>query len=280
LLLQQLRAIVDRGIALTLVSSPGPELDDVAREVGAEAIAIAMAREPAPVSDLGSLRAVAALLRRRRFDVVHSSTPKAGLLAAVAGRISGTAIRIHTFTGQPWIELSGLRRRIPRECDRLIGRLSTQCFADSRSQAEFLISEGLVRREKIDVIGAGSISGVDLSRFSRARWGGATAAATRRALEIPDDALVVMFVGRLTRDKGISELVAAFEQLSRTHPRIHLVLVGPFEPDRDPLPVHTLDLLKRHSRIRTVGFTRTPEQYLATAMSSASRATGRGLAAW
>jgi hypothetical protein len=166
---------------------------------------------------------------------VHSSTPKAGLLAAVAGRWLGVPIRMHTFTGQPWIELRGLRRRIPRAGDRVIGRACTHCYADSASQRDFLIRERLVPADKIAVLGAGSISGVDLERFSLAIWGGSVAAATRRELEIPERAPIVIFVGRVTKDKGIAELIEAFEILAATDADVHLVLVGPFEPERDRL---------------------------------------------
>src|SRR6185503_14731820 len=101
---------------------------------------------------------------------------------------------------------------------RITAKLVTQCYADSPSQRDFLIVEGLVARGKIAVIGAGSISGVDLQRFSLTRWGGDTARQTRRELGIPSDALVVVFVGRVTKDKGIGELLAAFEKVAKSNP--------------------------------------------------------------
>jgi glycosyltransferase involved in cell wall biosynthesis len=265
LLLEQLRYIARHGIDLTLVSAPGEGLVEVARDVGVESVGVPMVRQPSPAADLQSLMRLTRVLQRGRFDIVHSTTPKAGLLTAIAARLAGVPIRIHTFTGQPWVELAGLRRRIPREADRLIARLSTRCYADSPSQREFLIAEGLAISGSIDVIGNGSLGGVDVDRFSLTRWGGATAIETRRELTIPDDVPVVVFVGRVTRDKGIVELTRAFEALAARDPRVHLLLVGPFEPDRDPLPPETLDRLTHHPRIRSIGFTRTPEKYLAVA---------------
>lgn len=172
-------------------------------------------------------------------------------------------IRIHTFTGQPWVELAGLKRRIPRECDRITAKLATYCYADSASQRDFLISEGLVSPGKIAVIGKGSISGVNLLRFSLTKWGGETARQTRHELGIPKDAMVIVFVGRVVRDKGIVELLAAFELLADTNPDVHLLLVGPFEPDRDPLPTATLKRLQSHPRVHGVGFSPSPEKFLA-----------------
>jgi glycosyltransferase involved in cell wall biosynthesis len=263
LLREQLRCIAAHDIELTLVCSPGPELDGVAREVAARAVGIAMERQPAPVADLRSLFKVARFLSQSRFDIVHSSTPKAGLLTALAGILARAPIRVHTFTGQPWVELAGLKRRIPRECDRITAKLATQCYADSPSQRDFLVAEGLVAPDKIAVIGAGSISGVDLQRFSLKTWGGDTARQTRRELGIPSDALVIVFVGRVTKDKGIVELLAAFEIVAKSNPAVHLLLVGPFEPERDPLPAETLGRLKSHPRIHGVGYTDTPEKFLA-----------------
>ena len=265
LLGEQFRCIVAHEIELTLVSSPGHEFEEVLRGVDAKGVAIPMARKPAPLADMRSLLRVARFLSQNHFDIVHSSTPKAGFLTALAGTLARVPVRIHTFTGQPWVELTGLNRRIPRECDRIIAKLVTQCYADSPSQRDFLISEGLVSPSKISVIGAGSISGVDLHRFSLGAWGGETARQTRRELGIPSDALVIAFVGRVVRDKGIVELLAAFETLAKSNPSVHLLLVGPFEPERDPLPEETLEGLKRHPRVHGVGFSVTPEKFLAVA---------------
>jgi glycosyltransferase involved in cell wall biosynthesis len=265
LLKEQLRCIVAHNIDLTFVCSPGPDFKSVVSDVGAKGVAIAMERLPAPLADLRSLVKVSRFLLHNDFDIIHSSTPKAGFITALAARLARVPVRLHTFGGQPWVELSGLKRRIPRECDRVTAALATKCYADCLAQRDFLISEGLVSPTKISVIGAGSISGVDLQRFSLNAWGGETALQTRCVLGIPRDALVIVFVGRVVRDKGIVELLAAFELLAESNPDLHLLLVGPFEPERDPLPEETLERLKRHPRIHGVGFSATPEKYLAAA---------------
>jgi glycosyltransferase involved in cell wall biosynthesis len=141
--------------------------------------------------------------------------------------------------------------------------LATQCYADSPSQREFLIQEGLVSPGKIAVLGAGSISGVDLKRFSMEVWGGSAAVQTRHDLGIPVTGLVIIFVGRVTKDKGITELLTAFETIAERNSDVHLVLVGPLEPERDALPSSTIDRLKRNTRIHSVGFSATPEKFLA-----------------
>jgi glycosyltransferase involved in cell wall biosynthesis len=265
MLREQLRYIASEGMELTLVSSPGPELHAVASEAGAAAAEIAMRREPAPGSDLRSLFRLTNFLRRNRFDIVHSSSPKAGLMTALAGAFTRVPVRLHTFTGQPWVELAGLRRRIPRECDRITARWMTHTHADSPSQRDFLIAEGLVAPERITVVGAGSIAGVDLKRFSLEALGEGASARTRSEMGIPEGVPVIIFLGRVTRQKGVVELVEAFTIVSRACNDVHLVLVGPLEPERDPLPAATLRALAQTPRIHAVGFSAAPEKYLAAA---------------
>ena len=118
---------------------------------------------------------------------------------------------------------------------------------------------------KIKVLGSGSISGVNLHRFDPFRWNGEARASSRLELGIPSDALVIVFVGRVTRDKGIVELTQAFLDLSAKYPNLFLLLVGPFEPDLDPLPMSTRATIEKNPRIRSTGFCPEPERYLGTA---------------
>lgn len=262
LLWQQMKVIIDNGFDLTLVCSPGPELDTIAHEYSVRVHAVPMKRTISPLSDLSAVWRLMRLFRAGRFDIVHSSTPKAGLITALAGWLTRIPVRMHTYTGQPWVEARGWPRRLARAADQLVAVLDTHLYADSASQHDFLISQGIVRAEKIGVLASGSISGVDLARFDPGKWGGAVGQATRRELNIAENAIVIVFVGRVTRDKGIIELLNAFDSLYSSHEPLELVIVGPFDPMRDPLPTETLDCLSRHPRIRLVGFAPEPARYL------------------
>lgn len=264
LLREQVRRVVEAGLDLTLVSSPGPQLDEVARESGARAYGLPMARKVSPLSDAAALRALASFLRRGRFDIVHSSTPKAGLLTALAGALARTPVRLHTYTGQPWVELRGPMRWAAMNSDRVVAQLNTHLYCDSESQRQFLVSHRIVSSSRIRVLGAGSISGVDTRRFdpdalSHERQ------RIRQELGIGRDAVVIVFVGRVTRDKGVQELIGAFTRLAATAGDLHLLLVGPQEPDLDPLPPDTQRDISSHANVHTVGFTDRPERYLAAA---------------
>ena len=265
LLRHQLKTITENDIDVTIVSSPEGQLDTISRELGIPSHAIEMSRAITPLDDIRSVIRMYRLFRAERFDIVHSSTAKAGLVAALAGRLARVPVRLHTYTGQRWVELKGVRRWAIRLCDRIMALLNTHCYADSHSQRAFLIRDGIVPASKISVLASGSISGVDLNRFDPDAWGGVTAAATRRELGISDDALVILFVGRVNRDKGVIELLSAFEGLRFHDKSRELVLVGPFEPRYDPLPQSVVAGLNNNFRIHLVGRVPDPERYMGMA---------------
>jgi glycosyltransferase involved in cell wall biosynthesis len=260
----QIDALVAAGHEVMLVSSPVQGMDALERIAGVRIVPIDISRGIAPLRDLAALVPMVRLFRSFRPDAVHSTTPKAGLLCAVAGFLARVPVRLHTFTGQPWLELSGPARWFSRASDWLIARFNTHCYADSHSQRDFLIAEGLCRAEDISVLASGSLAGVDLSRFNSASLAG-RALKCRETLAIPFTARVVLFIGRVTRDKGISELADAFSRIKAADSEVYLVVVGPTEPQRDPLPSALLQALESDERVRMTGYDADPEKYLAMA---------------
>ena len=127
--------------------------------------------------------------------------------------------------------MSGLKCSLLRACDKLVGILNTHCYADSHSQMKFLISNGIIKPERISVLGAGSLAGIDLERFNKKYFPESTCLDLRSKLGISENSKVVLYVGRITPDKGISELVQAFERISAKDSDVFLVLVGPSEPE-------------------------------------------------
>ena len=267
-LLHHLRSQIDALVAaeheVVLISSPIDGADALERIAGVRFVPIDMSRGIAPLRDLAALVPMVRLFRSFRPDVVHSTTPKAGLLCALAGFLARVPVRLHTFTGQPWLELSGPVRWFSRASDWLISRLNTHCYADSPSQCDFLIAEGLCRAGDISVLASGSLAGVDLSRFNSESLAG-RALKCRETLAIPFTARVVLFIGRVTRDKGVSELADAFSRIKAADSEAYLVVVGPTEPERDPLPSALLQALESDERVRMTGYDTDPEKYLAMA---------------
>lgn len=249
---EQLAYLRDAGFDLTIVADANPEFEEAARRLGVRAVGIPMRRAPSPRHDAASLRAITSFMRSQRFDVVHSVEPKAGLLAMLGAFVARVPVRMHTYTGQVWVELTGWWREAARAGDWTIGHTGTQLLADSRSGADFLVSQGIVDRRRIAVLGSGSISGIDLARFRPGR-GDADAVACRSSLGISPDAKIILFVGRVVEDKGIGELLDAFDQVVASDPDVHLVVVGPLEPERAPLPPALFARLTGTSRVHYTG---------------------------
>jgi len=213
------------------------------------------------LKDFGALFALFALFNKERFDVVHTVSPKAGLLGMLAGFFSQTKNRFHTFTGQVWVNSNGLSKLFFKAIDRLICRLATQVFADSQSQIDFLITEGICKKSEICLLGNGSISGVNLSRFKpdlTARN------SCRDLLAARESDIVYLFVGRVCRDKGIFDLLAAFNKItSNFESNVHLWVVGPDEGDVGP----ELKIMypKLQNQVEWIGPSFEPEKYMAAA---------------
>jgi glycosyltransferase involved in cell wall biosynthesis len=211
--------------------------------------------------DLRALLTLVRLFRNNSFDIVHSTTPKAGLLSTIAGTIAAVPVRIHTFTGQVWGSRTGVMHWILKTADRLTAVFATNILVDSFSQRKFLIGEGIVTAEKSRVIANGSISGVNLERFGS---NALSRAETRRTYAIPAHALVFLYMARLTRDKGALLMAEGFARFARDNEcDAHLMVVGPDEENLRPRIAQICG--QNINRVHFVDYTRVPEQFMAAA---------------
>jgi glycosyltransferase involved in cell wall biosynthesis len=232
---------------------------------GLEYHCIDIPRSIQPMKDVMALIRLFKFFQKNTFDIVHSTTPKAGLLSALAGKMAGVPIRLHTWTGQQWVTMKGPKRFISRIADRLIGVLNTRCYADSHSQMRFLVQEGIVDKNKIAVIGENSLSGVDLKRFDPPKWSPEKKQKIRHELSISATSKVIIFVGRIAKDKGIQELIGAFETLLSRGYELDLVLVGPLDQERGGDATVSAAELRKYARVHLTGYTASPEYYLSIA---------------
>lgn len=260
----QVRFLAQAGHRVDLICSRGPGCGELANIPGVRLFNIEILRKVAPVSDAVALLRLYRLFCRNGYHVVHSTTPKAGLLSALAARAAGVPIRLHTFTGQPWMEMRGILRWISRTCDRVILALNTQCYADSASQREFMISEGVADEESLRVLGSGSLAGADVERWEQAR-DRYRRGETWDALGLPQGVPVIVFVGRVTRDKGVIELIRAFNRVSSAGVDCLLVVVGPLETGGDIELEAEIAGIRGNGRIRLVGYIADPERLVAIA---------------
>jgi glycosyltransferase involved in cell wall biosynthesis len=215
---------------------------------------IKLQRKIAPFSDLLALGRLCHFYRTRKFQAVVTVTPKGGLLGMMAAWFARIPVRIHWFTGQVWATKKGAARAILKLFDQVTVLSATHVLADSASQRDFLIGERIVRADKISVLGHGSISGVDTNRF---RPNSGERQRIRSELQIPDDALCLLYVGRMKKEKGVPDLLDAFGQLRKEFANLHLFLVG---PDEEGLLTD-----RKENGLHVVGYTRNAEAYMAAA---------------
>lgn len=207
------------------------------------------------LSDLYVLYSLAIYFKEHQFDAVHSITPKAGLLANLAASFVHVNHRIHTFTGQVWATKSGCKRLILKGLDKIIAQLTTHNLVDSYSQKNFLVNEGVLNEFKSSVIGPGSISGVNLKRFESNTE---KRNVVRKNLDLPDDAFVILYLGRLALDKGVIDLANAFNLLDKFS-HVYLMYVG---PDEGRLVDQLKSIVLHSNRLRFVDYTKKPEEFI------------------
>jgi glycosyltransferase involved in cell wall biosynthesis len=229
-------------------------------ELDVNVIPIKIERKPSILSDISALIRLYRLFRREGFSIVHSITPKAGLIAMLAAWMAFVPLRIHTFTGQVWVTKKGLVRWLLKLMDKIIEACATHILVDSYSQRTFLIEQSVVSPEKSSVIAEGSICGVNAKRFffnPKARH------EIRKKFAIPESDTIFLFLGRMNRDKGLLDLAKAFAKVAQLYGNARLLIAG---PDEEQIKEQMLEICKACSRmIHFETFTEHPEHYMAAA---------------
>jgi glycosyltransferase involved in cell wall biosynthesis len=244
----RLRALRESGYRVVVISSPGDLLHEVASREGVESLSIQMERGIAPLSDLVSLFRLARALYRLRPDIAEFSTPKAGLLGSLAAILCGVPCRVYMLRGLRLETASGPLRWILLGTERIAARCCHVVLCNSRSLRDQAVRLHLADEKKLQLLGYGSSNGVDVDRFSP----GPTNLKAR--LGIPAEAPVIGFVGRLTRDKGVPELIRAFDVLLKSVPDARLLLVGWYDESEDALSPKLRSRIDQHPNILRTGY--------------------------
>lgn len=231
-----------------LVSSPSKSLEAVSSSEGCQYHGVKMHRGISLISDLVSLFRMVKLLQKTKPDILHTYTPKAGLIGMLAGYICGVPTRIHTFTGLIFPTSQGLLKKILIAMDKVICLCSTNVIPEGAGVKNDLLEYNITSKP-LNVIGNGNIAGVETSYFDVSSMDNLALLDYKKELNIYDGK-VFCFVGRLTKEKGVEELVSAFERLSE---RAHLIFVGEIDK-RTPLSEKTLDSIEKNSRIHRLGY--------------------------
>ena len=233
---------------VVVLSSPGPEMEDVRRKYGVRTIAVPMERHISLWRDVVSLWKLINVFRKERPTMVHSMTPKAGMLCMLAAWLTRVPVRVHTFTGLVFPTAAGLKRRILMLTDALTCWCATHVIPEGEGVKNDLLTNGITRKP-MTVLGYGNVRGIDLEKFSRRKK--VMDIVTQKSQKSQN--FTFLFVGRIVRDKGINELVGAFRRLSKRYPQARLVLVGNYEDDLDPISQESRDIITKNEQIEAAG---------------------------
>jgi glycosyltransferase involved in cell wall biosynthesis len=264
LLAGQMKFMKEAGWEVLMVSSDGKEINEVIRREGVEHKIIPFTRKITPIKDLYCLWLLYRLFKKEKPDIVHSHTPKAGLLSMIAAKLAGVKTRIHTVAGMPYMVAEKNKKKLLIAMEKLTYRWATEVWPNSQSLYDFMLSEKLVDESKVKIIGFGSSNGVDLNKFNRDTLSeNHLIAATIRIAPSENDYLILA-IGRLVKDKGIEELVNAFLS-SRLIKYGKLILLGSFEQDLNPIDDEIVRKIQDHPRIVQIEWTDHVSHYLAMA---------------
>lgn len=263
LIVGQLPFMKQRGFEPIMLSADGPEREDVLREQNCPHIIIDLTRKITPLRDLKALWHFYKLCRKYRPTIVHSHTPKAGIIAMLGAKLAGVPIRLHTVAGLYLLEARGLRRKVLEFVEVLTYACATKIYPNSTELRNILIRSLYNKPSKLKVIGRGSSNGINTEFFSRDQLKEAQLQQLRQQLNIGPDDFMFVFIGRLVKDKGMEELMVAFKKLNQEHPHAKLLLVGPLEQELDPISQECLQEIENNPAIISVGYQKDVRPYLA-----------------
>lgn len=230
---------------------------------GIDTRAITMTRSITPFKDLKAAFLLYKIFRKEKPFIVHTHTPKAGTVGMLASWFARVPHRLHTIAGLPLLETNGLKRTLLNTVEKITYRCATQILPNSLELERIILNENFTTKKKIKVIGQGSSNGIDTSHYDRNIISISQKETIRKELNISKTDFVFIFVGRLVKDKGLNELIAAFTTLSKNNPSNKLILLGDREIDLDPLLPKTEMLIKENKNISALGFIRDIRPYLA-----------------
>jgi glycosyltransferase involved in cell wall biosynthesis len=249
LLSGQMRYMNENGFEVIMVSAAGKEIDEVTANEDCPHHIINMTRKITPVADLKSLWQLYRFFKKEKPAIVHSHTPKAGLLAMLAAKFAGVKVRIHTIAGLRFMTSSGFTRKILVFMEKLTGRAATHVWPNSFSILKYVQDNKLVATKKLQVIGLGSSNGINLNRFNALALQPSKEEELKKQLQYNENFTYLLSVGRIVKDKGIDELLVSFDKLYLQNAGLRLILLGSFEEDLDPVSDKAKKILREHPGI-------------------------------
>ena len=238
---------------VTIISSDKGLLEKAGIVEGVKTYLVELTRQITPIKDLKALWILYRYFRKEKPDIVHTHTPKAGLIGMLAAYLAKVPHRLHTVAGMPLMEIVGLKRKTLNFIEKLTYRCACRVYPNSKGLYEFIVKNKFCPKHKLIVIGNGSSNGIDTNHFSPSSYSFEQREKLKNKLAIQTNNIVFCFVGRLVKDKGINELVDSFIEINKKYRYTKLMLVGPFERELDPLLPETEKEIQNHPDILSVG---------------------------
>ena len=248
---------------LIAMSAQPEQLKEFGKQNGVRVQPLPLTRKITPLKDLIAIIRLVRFLRQERPEIVHTHTPKAGMVGMLAARLAGVPNRMHTVAGLPLMEARGLKRSILEWVERFTYAMATHVYPNSFVLKDFIVKKGWTKSSKLKVLGHGSSNGIDTSYFDPKMISSEAVVSWKNKLGIGQKDRTFVFVGRLVGDKGINELVQAFSGIRKTYETTHLLLVGPTEPELDPLLKETTELIESDTHIHSLGYQKDVRPFLA-----------------
>lgn len=237
------------------ISGGGEQLDEVTKRESVKVLPVSMERRISPLKDLVSLVRLYRTFKKEKPSIIHSITPKAGLLSMLAGKMAGVPVRMHTFTGLIFPSRTGMMQKLLIQMDRLLCWAATNVYPEGQGVKKDLIKFKITSKP-LKIIANGNVNGIDTEFFSPSVFSTEEKTKLRNSLNISEDDFVFVFVGRLVKDKGINELVSVFKQITASpkYKYVKLLLVGGMEGNIDRITPETEQEINNNPNIITVGF--------------------------
>ena len=265
LLRGQMRYMSENGFNVLMISADGSELPGVLSNEQCPHIIVPMTRKITPLQDLKCLWQLVKIFRKEKPDIVHSHTPKAGLLGMMAAWICRVPVRIHTVAGLPLMVEKGMKLRLLKFIERLTYAAANHVWPNGASMKKVITENHFCSPKKIKVIGQGSSNGVDTQKFNKDNLQPEILDNIRQKIQYDTAHTYLLFTGRLVLDKGIVELITVFTAVQKSNPRLRLLLTGNFERSLDPLPATIEKEILHNPAIIHIEWTEYVEYYMALA---------------
>ncbi len=258
----QMKFMAANGFDVLMISADGKELKDVIENEQCRHIIVPMTRKITPFRDLQCLFQLIKIIRKEKPAIVHTHTPKAGLLGMIAAKFCGVKVRIHTVAGLPMMVEKGFKYRLLKFVEKRTYAAANHVWPNSNSLLQLITTKRLTDPGKLHIIGKGSTNGIDVDFYNADTLDEKLTGQVKTDINYSPQNKYLLYIGRLVADKGIVELLQVFSALQKKHASLKLIIVGDYETSLDPLPAGTIKEIETNSSVIHIGWTDDVKYYL------------------